>query len=37
LAETGLVSIRTQIAEVEAKMRENDLVPGSAQALRLFS
>jgi len=37
LAETGLDSIRTQIAEVEAKMRENDLVPGSAQALRLFS
>jgi len=37
LTETGLAHIRTQIAEVEAKMRENSLVPGSAQALRLFS
>ena len=37
LTESGLAHIRTQIAEVEAKMRENSLVPGSAQALRLFS
>jgi len=37
LTEAGLAHIRTQIAEVEAKMRENSLVPGSAQALRLFS
>lgn len=37
LIESGLAHIRTQIADVEAKMRENSLVPGSAQALRLFS
>lgn len=37
LTETGLDTIRTQIVGVEAKMRENALVPGSAQALRLFS
>jgi len=37
LTEAGLAHIRTQIAEVEAKMLENNLVPGSAQALRLFS
>lgn len=37
LTETGLDTIRTQIVGVETKMRENALVPGSAQALRLFS
>ncbi len=37
LTDAGLAHIRTQLVEVEAKMRENDLVPGSAQALRLFS
>ncbi len=37
LTEAGLAHIRTQIAEVEAKMLENSLVPGSAQARRLFS
>lgn len=37
LTESGLARIRAQISEVEAKMRENDLVPGSAQARRLFS
>lgn len=37
LTEAGLARIRMQISEVEAKMRENDLIPGSAQARRLFS
>ncbi len=37
LTESGLARIRAQITEVEAKMRENNLVPGSAQARRLFS
>ncbi len=37
LTESGLAHIRAQIGEVEAKMREYDLVPGSAQARRLFS
>lgn len=37
LTEAGLARIRAQIAEVEAKMRENDLIPGSSQARRLFS
>ena len=37
LTELGLARIRTQIAEVEAKMCASDLIPGSAQALRLFS
>lgn len=37
LTEAGLARIREQICEVEAKMLANDLVPGSAQARRLFS
>lgn len=37
LTESGLARIRAQITEVETKMRENNLVPGSAQARRLFS
>ncbi|MBK9160465.1 MAG: hypothetical protein IPM27_02685 [Nitrosomonadales bacterium] len=37
LSDTGLERIREQIAEVEAKMCENGIVPGSAQARRLFS
>lgn len=37
LTESGLARIRGQISDVEAKMRENNLVPGSAQARRLFS
>lgn len=37
LSETGLSRIRAQIAQVEAQMRDNGIVPGSAQARRLFS
>lgn len=37
LTENGLARIRAQISDVEAKMHENSLVPGSAQARRLFS
>ncbi len=37
LTEGGLAQIRTQIAEVEERMRENGLIPGGAQARRLFS
>ena len=37
LTDSGFELIRAQIAEVEAKMRENNLVPGSAQARRIFS
>jgi len=37
LSPSGLDLIRAQIAEVEAQMRANDIVPGSAQARRLFS
>lgn len=37
LTEAGLERIRQQISDVEAKMCENALVPGSTQALRLFS
>ncbi|MDO8350906.1 MAG: cell division protein ZipA C-terminal FtsZ-binding domain-containing protein [Gallionella sp.] len=37
LTDAGLARIRAQLLEVEAKMRENDLIPGSAQARRLFS
>ncbi|MFA6971227.1 MAG: cell division protein ZipA C-terminal FtsZ-binding domain-containing protein [Gallionella sp.] len=37
LTESGLARIRAQITAVEAKMRENNLVPGSAQTRRLFS
>lgn len=37
LTEAGLAMIRTQIGAVEAKMCENKLLPGSAQARRLFS
>lgn len=37
LSEGGLMRIRTKVSEVEAKMIEQDIVPGSAQARRLFS
>lgn len=37
LSDSSLAHIRTQIAEVEAKMRTQDIVAGSAQARRLFS
>lgn len=37
LSDSGLALIRAQIADVEAKMRDNGIAPGSAQALRLFS
>ncbi|MEI7455107.1 MAG: cell division protein ZipA C-terminal FtsZ-binding domain-containing protein [Nitrosomonadales bacterium] len=35
--DAGLAKIRAQIVEVEAKMCDNNLIPGSPQALRLFS
>jgi FtsZ-interacting cell division protein ZipA len=37
LSDNGLARIRAQIAEVEAKMCGQNIVPGSAQARRLFS
>ena len=37
LSDNGLARIRAQIAGVEARMCENHIVPGSAQACRLFS
>ncbi len=37
LSDNSLARIRAQIAEVEAKMLENGIVPGSAQARRLFA
>ncbi len=37
LTDAGLDLIRAKIAEVEARMRENRLIPGSAEALRIFS
>ena len=37
LSENGLARIRAQITEVEAKMRDNGIAPGSAQARRLFA
>ncbi|MDX8378493.1 MAG: cell division protein ZipA C-terminal FtsZ-binding domain-containing protein [Gallionella sp.] len=37
LTEAGLAKIRAQICVVEEKMGEHQLVPGSTQALRLFS
>lgn len=37
LSDNGLARIRAQIAGVEAKMCDNGIVPGSAQARRLFS
>lgn len=37
LSEGGLARIRAKIVEVEAKMRGNGIVPGSAQARRLFA
>ena len=37
LSDNGLARIRAQIAEVEAKMRDNGIAPGSGQARRLFS
>lgn len=37
LSDNGLARIRAQIAAVEAKMRDNGIAPGSAQARRLFT
>ncbi len=37
LSDSGFAHIREQIAAVEAQMCENNIVPGSAQARRLFS
>jgi FtsZ-interacting cell division protein ZipA len=37
LSEAGLALIRARIVDVAAKMVENGVVPGSAQARRLFS
>lgn len=37
LSPSGLDLIRAQIAEVEAQMLDNNIVPGSTQARRLFS
>jgi len=37
LSDNGLARIRAQIAEVEAKMHDNGIAPGSAQARRLFA
>ncbi|OGS91662.1 MAG: hypothetical protein A2Z95_05655 [Gallionellales bacterium GWA2_60_18] len=37
LSDTGLARIREQIAGVAAKMSEHGIIPGSAQARRLFS
>lgn len=37
LTELGLIQIRAKVSEVEAKMREQGIVSGSAQARRLFS
>ncbi|HZW25769.1 MAG TPA: cell division protein ZipA C-terminal FtsZ-binding domain-containing protein [Gallionella sp.] len=37
LSETGLARIRDQIIDVEAKMCEHGIAPGSAQARRLFA
>jgi FtsZ-interacting cell division protein ZipA len=37
LSDNGLALIRAQIAGVEAKMRDQEIKPGSAQARRLFS
>jgi hypothetical protein len=37
LNESGLSRIRAMIVEVEGKMRDNGIAPGSAQARRLFS
>jgi FtsZ-interacting cell division protein ZipA len=37
LDEAALTTIRTQIAEVEARMFENGITPGSTHARRLFA
>ena len=37
LTESGLIPIRAKVSEVEAKMREQGIVSGSAQARRLFA
>ena len=37
LSDSGLASTRAQVAAVENSMQENGIVPGSAQARRLFS
>jgi FtsZ-interacting cell division protein ZipA len=37
LSDNGLARIRAQIAAVEAKMRDNGIAPGHAQARRLFA
>jgi hypothetical protein len=36
LSERGIEVIRGQIAEIEEKMRAQDIVPGSETTLRLF-
>ncbi len=37
LSDNGLAHIREQVADVEAKMRDNGIAPGSGQARRLFA
>ncbi|MDD5383898.1 MAG: cell division protein ZipA C-terminal FtsZ-binding domain-containing protein [Gallionella sp.] len=37
LSDNGLAHIREQIVDVEAKMRDNGIAPGSGQARRLFA
>lgn len=37
LSDSGLALIRTRIAGIETKMRDNGIVPGSGQARRLFA
>ena len=37
LSDNGLARIRAQIAEVDTTMCDNSIVPGSAQARRLFA
>lgn len=37
LSDNGLARIRAQITDVEAKMRDNGIAPGSGQARRLFA
>ena len=37
LSDNGIARIRAQITDVEAKMRDNGIAPGSGQARRLFA
>lgn len=37
LSDSGLALIRARIAEIEAKMRDSGIIPGSGQARRLFA